>query len=1047
VEHSRRCAVPAFALLSPLLALFVQCCSRPSVCQPVSAQRAELIEALGPCRLLEGRLAGFHYAQLGRRPRRLTASHLKAVRALRNRASAASLSTLAILTLSEAANLNKAIILLERARAISPKDATIAGDLAAAYLERAHRSGPRDLLTALDMAMTAVALDEHLPEPHFNLALALESLYLNQTARREWSRVLDLDGTSGWADEAATHLRGLATLESNSNLSQRHKLGLAAAVFAGDDSLLLSLTRDSRQAARLYGEQELLDRWAQDEATGEEHAARAELRGARRLGDILGAISRDWMLHDAVAAIDRAADDPLLMRTLSRGHHLYAEALRLYDSYQNAEAGLLFTASSLALARGGSPLRLWSSFFLAACHYQESSYDQSLAALTRLEREPELSRYPNLAGRLKWLRGVILAITAQPAAALVEYLAAREFFEQTGEHESHAAVEGLISEVFYLLGNETELWAHLYRALEGTTILRDSRRRHQIFHAAAEASMQENKAGAALCFQDEAVGTAFAARNTVQIALGLAGRARIEVDLGEQRKAEMDLKRAHKMAALSGDAALAADVLLASAEVAGTKHREDAIVEFSAALPMLRKTHYDLRLVDFFLGRGRLLEHVGRRTEARADFLRGIEHLEKVSRSLSVNARAAYLDHSFRVFDEMVRLEASSFASPYDESFAYLERARCDALAAWTSGKTDPLSAVRLSDVARQLPISEVLVEFAVFPERLLAWVIESGRVRSVELPLPEAALKYLVNRFAASIGGPGGNLQTNAALYQALITPLALPGSRPRLIIVPDKSLYQVPFAALYNRATGRFLVEDYIIALTPSASLHLAMGRSRRHEGTTPTALVVGDPSFDQNVSPGLTPLRWARHEAEAIAALYPRTELLTGSTATKERFLAGLSDHGIVHIAAHAETSAHFSAFSRLLFAPAGHDTGVLFAHELYNRRFPRTVLVVLSGCATGAGRLSPTEGILSLARPFLAGGVPAVIGSLWQVDDEAASTLSIAFHSRFSRGRDAASALAFAQRAELRDATSKLRDPRTWGAFELIGATRSITRGEN
>jgi hypothetical protein len=457
LECSRGCVVPALALLSPFLCLPVQCCSKPIVHQPIAAQRAEVIDALGPCRLLEGRLAGFQYAQRGRRPRHLTMSHLENVRKLWNSASATHLSILAILNLSNTAKLDYAIRLLERARAIAPSDAAIANDLAAAYLERARGAGPRSLLEALEMAMTAVDLDKRLPEAHFNLALALESLFLLQSARREWGRVFDLEGSSGWADEAAEHLRALAQLEGDSNPS-RHRLALAAAVSEGSEGSVRSLVQGSRQTARLYGEQELLGRWAQAEAKGEIDAARTALHDARRLGDIQGAISHDWMLHDSVAAIDRASGDPLLIRALSRGHHLYAEALHLYDSYQNAEAGKLFAASRQALASADSPLRLWSAFFIAACDYQESSYNRSLAALARLERAPETSRYPNLAGRVKWLRGVILAITAQPAAALVEYLAALGLFTQTGESESQTAVEGLIAEAFFLMGDEKELW-------------------------------------------------------------------------------------------------------------------------------------------------------------------------------------------------------------------------------------------------------------------------------------------------------------------------------------------------------------------------------------------------------------------------------------------------------------------------------------------------------------------------------------------------------------------------------------------------------------
>ena len=48
--------------------------------------------------------------------------------------------------------------------------------------------------------------------------------------------------------------------------------------------------------------------------------------------------------------------------------------------------------------------------------------------------------------------------------------------------------------------------------------------------------------------------------------------------------------------------------------------------------------------------------------------------------------------------------------------------------------------------------------------------------------------------------------------------------------------------------------------------------------------------------------------------------------------------------------------------------------IFAHELYNLQLPKTQLVFLSACETGSGKISQSEGALSLSRAFAFAGCP-------------------------------------------------------------------------
>ena len=78
-----------------------------------------------------------------------------------------------------------------------------------------------------------------------------------------------------------------------------------------------------------------------------------------------------------------------------------------------------------------------------------------------------------------------------------------------------------------------------------------------------------------------------------------------------------------------------------------------------------------------------------------------------------------------------------------------------------------------------------------------------------------------------------------------------------------------------------------------------------------------------------------------------------------------------------------------------------------------------------------------GQFARARAFLAAGVPAVVGSLWDTQDKAASDVLIAFHRRLSQGEDPMSALRGAQLDMLRRPNPGTSRPGLWAGFELIG----------
>jgi CHAT domain-containing protein len=118
--------------------------------------------------------------------------------------------------------------------------------------------------------------------------------------------------------------------------------------------------------------------------------------------------------------------------------------------------------------------------------------------------------------------------------------------------------------------------------------------------------------------------------------------------------------------------------------------------------------------------------------------------------------------------------------------------------------------------------------------------------------------------------------------------------------------------------------------------------------------------------------------------------------------------------------------------LRLASDGANDGYFHVNEIAGTRW-HTRLVVLSACETFGGRLYEGEGLMGLARAFLASGAEAVVATQWPVGAGSADVMAV-----FYRGLSAGSA----PDAALRDAQLALRripetsHPFYWGGFALV-----------
>jgi CHAT domain-containing protein len=325
--------------------------------------------------------------------------------------------------------------------------------------------------------------------------------------------------------------------------------------------------------------------------------------------------------------------------------------------------------------------------------------------------------------------------------------------------------------------------------------------------------------------------------------------------------------------------------------------------------------------------------------------------------------------------------------------------------------------------ILHALPKGIVLIEYAFSGDRLGLWIITKERIEFYSTPTSRGKIIEMVRNLRRSIQIKHSAEQRRIAaeLYNSLLLS-RLPRQERELVIVPDEILLNVPFALLNDPYSGRVLGEDYSIAISPSTSLYLDL-RERQLPSSAHsrwTVLAVSNPVSGESQRPSWLPN--AAAEVSNLMKMFPGSESISGAAAQPNPGYPITGQHEIVHFAGHWDPAHRF------------YD-GTLQADSLPID--DRVRLVVLSACRTVDADFRHKENDFGLAEPLLAKGVPAVLVSLWDVDDSSTSRLLARFYEHFRSGEDGATALKSAQLYFLHNQDSSLRDPSKWAGFQLIG----------
>lgn len=349
---------------------------------------------------------------------------------------------------------------------------------------------------------------------------------------------------------------------------------------------------------------------------------------------------------------------------------------------------------------------------------------------------------------------------------------------------------------------------------------------------------------------------------------------------------------------------------------------------------------------------------------------------------------------------------------------------------------------VRLADVQRALRKKEALVEYFLVRDSIEIFVVTRTSLRMITRPLDLRTLGYRVRLLEDLWGRKATNwrlgLDIAAALYSDLITPALESGGVAQenaLVIVPHGILAQVPFAALTDPVSRKFLVQRFSILFDPSARAFVELRKDGR--GNRAHTEAVGFAPFTRTLqsTPG---------DMAALQRSMPFARTLIDREATEEALRSALGSGGIVHVATHGALNYRNPLFSRIEMArgsrtPASTNDGRLEVRELLGIDVT-SPFVFLAGCETGAldqwlDGETYSAGDLSISQSLLSAGAKNVVSTLWPIDDSGAAAFTQVFYKSLARS-EAAESLSHAQRVIAADA--RYASPYYWGGFVLNGS---------
>jgi len=922
-----------------------------------------------------------------------------------------------LLLLKDPGSAKTAESIFQQAQLAGLKDHSLNIDLAVSSFELESKSDKPNLSKTIDQLKKV--LESNSPKPNreeqavalFDLALAYEKTSAWDLALASWQEYLKTDPSSPWAEEARKHLA-----EAQARVSKQQSYQAPA------DFIRHSADPEVRNDIEQYQEF-ALRRWLPN-AIGDPLSDSG--LAVRKVADLLKKEHSDTMWADLVNSTRKAelpavqALSAAFLANQNDQHHEAVlksrDAAQIFGKHHNAPGEML-------------------------ARFQEIyALQRSLAGDDCLREANQL--WPRVfATRYRWLQGE-LALERATCANLVFKFRTSEINIQTSRAlaseanfnfpELRLRITGLDAGMKRLnfqhdaawteaVGGLDDYWKHPYsseRLYQFYTVMRLSATETTSFHT-AEALLRRSIE----ILQDNAPDN-----NVLKALLYM----RLASLLWEQdQKSLADDEAARALALLkqipSSEPAARTYAALARIELADFDLRRQ---NTKAALDAIQPIDETLSLqdsfvkLDFYRVRGDAKLQLSQFDDAAADYRKAIRVAERSFFNLRDNddRYLRWIAVADKIYRGIVQV--------------LLARGQPEkALAVWEWSKGGLLNhraryvdSLELLTNSGQIRVPLVVLPHVVyvsFENRLQVWIVQGAQIQSRSIQLKQSELLKLVRGFEDLCKDPKSSTREverqATSLYGLILQPvIETLASFETIAVELDES---IPFFAIeaLKSPEGRYFGADYAVLRSPGIFAERDLRRPAPLQALDPFMVVDASPANGPGFLPG--------HElpTEAIVRIHPQARIFASEDLSLLKVRQTLRNSVALQFTGHGRRGGKGIA---LELGPGLYLRSKDFSPELLRR----LGLVVLAACSSG----SAENGLLdadNLVRSFLAGGVPNIVASHWNVDSQSTGELFGSFYVSLGRGETAAQALRDA-RKEL-STHPKWSHPYYWAAFNLTG----------
>jgi CHAT domain-containing protein/tetratricopeptide (TPR) repeat protein len=384
---------------------------------------------------------------------------------------------------------------------------------------------------------------------------------------------------------------------------------------------------------------------------------------------------------------------------------------------------------------------------------------------------------------------------------------------------------------------------------------------------------------------------------------------------------------------------------------------------------------------------------------------------------------------------------------------------------------------ISVADIQQRLEENTALLEYFVSDSSSFLFVVTKNNFKIHPIPVSKRELVQHSKRLRQALSNYPFILNNETAAFQKYTSEaswfyenwvkVGLPkqSTITNLTIITDNVLGHLPFEVFLTTLPTEqhnldytklnYLIKEYSINYNYSATLwkHNQDMLVAQNTGKI-LALAASYPPLDSNqvralrqpytyqIRKHLSPIPKVKEEVAALERNFVGT-FVQDQSANEQFFKQNATTYNIIHLAMHGILNTRTPILSSLAFSENYDSTENNFLHtyEIADLDL-KAQLVTLSACETGYGKFEQGEGVLSLARSFMYAGVPALVVSLWQVNDQSTAILMPLFYTNIANGMSKDKALQQAKLTYLKNNTGVAAHPAFWSAFIQLGDPSSI-----